>query len=169
MPVIIKIHPIRPEENFMTKIFGTYEARIAATLRRKVGPMLQREMAKRTQGWDTKITFKSTVRVQKTQIRLDVVPFGRGKSVWTYVTAGTSRHSIAPVNYPFLSIKKGYSPHTGVGNVYGGPGSYGGPFYRVYGSVDHPGYEGRKFEDHIVRDKRDDVVRTIQAAARGLF
>lgn len=169
MPVRIRIKPIQPEENFLTKLFGEYTTRIVSALRLRIAPMLQAEMQKWTRGWDTQVQFRGRVRIQATQIRLDVGPFGRGKQIWIYVTGGTSRHTIAPRNYPFLSIKKGYTPHTRPGGGYGGPGAYAGPYFRVYGTVDHPGYEGRQIERHIVADKLDDVVRIIARAARGIF
>ncbi|HMN10719.1 MAG TPA: hypothetical protein PKD55_00170 [Bellilinea sp.] len=135
----------------------------------KVANTIKKDMEKFQTKWDHKVQIRIKPALTARQFRVDITPFGTNKKYWGLVTSGVPGRYIARRRAPYLSIKKGYRPHTTPKGGSGGPGTYSGPFYRARYPVWWPGYEGREFERYIVSKREKYVVKEIMRTVQRWF
>jgi len=151
------------------------------TMRRAVVDHARRnidhELLDRTSDWKNSPNFAIQEKITTTEIRVEVVPIGRTKKIFTYVDKGTRPHVIKPKTRgvrrgkakPFLAFKWGgygsYKPKTlpiARGKV--GPGKVAGGHFVFAKEVHHPGTQARLFSETVARDTLPEFRKAIEAA-----
>ncbi len=149
------------------------KAELAKVLDSEVKPELLYRFNRVTANWNTKISFRSRKFIKIDSISVTVFPFGKNKQIWGYVSFGTQPHKIRAKNAPMLAFQWGgygsYKPKTAPIGKFGGPGTVTGGTLRFMKEVNHPGSEGRKFEEAIRADYKKDFSRTINNAFRRII
>lgn len=131
---------------------------------RRVRDGIKKDFEATVATWETKVRFDTQEKEQGTKLVFSVTT---DNEVYGYVSEGTEPHLIAP-RKPLgaLAFQTGYSAKTRPGFIGSSPGGKSGPvaFAKF---VQHPGTEGRKFEQAIAKKwERDWRVRLQNAISR---
>ena len=139
----------------------------------EVKPHFIKALEKFVVNWEHKPTFQGRKFITADEIRVNVYPTGKNKTIYGYVTKGTPAHDITPRGGGFLWFVsrggrgvKSYLPKTGPGaSWYGGPGISLGHLRRVR-AVHHPGIKARNFEKRVREMEKTWYSRTMENAWR---
>lgn len=155
--MVARLVPIIPRG--LPKAAGAQQAMINAA--KQVGKQMEKDLAKTTDGWDTRVTFRSDVTTTGGKI---VVTVGTDNAIYGYVSRGTKPHVIRPKQSKFLRFQRGYSPRTSSRTTRRkGTGRSSGGF--VYAKqVSHPGTKARNFEAKIAVRYQDILPAILQRA-----
>jgi hypothetical protein len=144
------------------------ETLVEGALKGNVKNRLRKAMLKRVANWETRPNFRSRFsKPANTFGQIIVFPSGPGRDKWLWVSRGTKRVTRYPVRSRFLIFRTGYSPKTGVGNVYGGPGRRHGPLIRRTAATS--GIPARNFEEHILDEEAESIVNDLSVALQGVI
>jgi len=135
-----------------------------------VKPKLKRRFEEVVADWKHRPKFGLRKRINRKEIAVFVFPQGEHKKIWEYVSRGTRKHEIKPKgNYPLRFMWGGvgsYKPKTRAKGKFGGPGIVVGGELTFRMSVNHPGSEGRLFEETIGEDETPEFRRVVENAMR---
>jgi len=141
------------------------------TLDNTVKPYLIQQFNYRVANWKHKPNFKARKFVNRDETKVTVFPSGPNKQIYKWVTEGTKPHLITPKRAGgMLVFQSGgpgsYKAKTAPGGKFGGPGIVvGGKTVRAR-QVQHPGFEGRHFEETIKEDAQPWFRRTMENSWR---
>lgn len=156
---------LRPEDYPLNKLKPTFP-RLEKYLNNTLGPLLQDDMNKTTQGWTTRPRMTKTVtKPYGTRLQLVVEPKGKGTTNWSRVNSGTRRRTIRAKTRRGMTFRPDYTPKTTPSGKYGGPGTYGGPVLRGVPSVTHE-IEAREFTKKIMKNREKKIHRDVQMIVR---
>jgi hypothetical protein len=122
-------------------------------------PSVLSEFEKITIDWDHAPKWVARKTIRPDYIKVTVFPSGPNRKIWHFVSRGTKRHKIETKNAPSLVFpwggKGSYKPKTKPGRPpsFGGPGEVTNPEIKRLQEVDHPGNEGRFFEEAISKEE----------------
>lgn len=170
MSVQLIVHPILPDpRDYPMNITKAIDSAIYQVLNNKVKPRVKRAMANRVKDWKVRPQMGSRYsRPAIDRFELDVFPTGSDRivSIWKYVSRGTKKdYPITAVHAPMLRIREDYKARTDSKGKYGiaGGGQFYGGTYQTY-EVTHPGIEARQFEENVLKDESNKIIRDIQLA-----
>ena len=144
---------------------------VKVVIDKEVKPDLLEYFERIVKSWKHRPNFKAMKRVRGGGISIYVYPTGENAKIWNFVSRGTKKHTIKPrkpggkLAFPWGGYGS-YKPKTSKGGHYGGPGTVANPKTTVLPVVEHPGSEGRNFEEIISKWYRSKHANTIRAAIR---
>jgi hypothetical protein len=143
---------------------------IRQTIRRDVIPDVKARFEDIVANWKHKPKFQVKMKVARDEIRVEGKAAGKDAKIWQYVSRGTKPHPITARRGKTLAFMWGgpgsYQPKTYPGPSWGGPGTVRGGKMAYPVSVEHPGSEGRKFEEWIAKVEGPRFQGRISAAIR---
>ena len=102
-------------------------------------------------GWSNKPSFRQKFTEHATEMSEAVYAYGRNAGQYALVNEGSPPHLISAVNTKFLRFRPGYRASTTPGFLVSRRNYRSGAYvYRKY--VNHPGFEGRKFDELIAEE-----------------
>lgn len=126
-----------------------------------------------TRDWKTPVNWAIKVRVTQAEIRAEIVPTGKGKTIFGYVDKGTRPHVIKPKGQrrrrggaALLAFQTGYDARTqpvAQANAGSGRASGGWVFAR---QVNHPGTAARLFSETIHKQTDPEFRRMVENLMR---
>lgn len=146
---------------------------IALYLDKKIRAEAPRELVKYPKtvikDWDhDNMTFEVLITMVGSDMRIFMYPYGKDAKIWEYVSEGTKPHKIRAKPGKVLLFPSMYAPKTRPkARKTGGRGSHG----PIVGTkeVNHPGSEGRGFNEEWARRGQDWLVpRVNMYIERGL-
>lgn len=149
-----------------------------STIRTKFDALLSGEVKQdlvklfdlRVANWKNKPRFFGRRTSTNNYISLFVHPGGDAdkKRIYEYVSGGTPPHTIT--GNPLLAFTAGsYQAKTGPGGKYGGPGTVSGGSFVMAQTVQHPGYEGAKFEEAIGQEYKPTFINKCERTLKEVF
>jgi hypothetical protein len=162
----VVVKEIRPER-FKDKAFKDAILKAAKAYAKE----LQKDFEKTTATWETEVEFEQEVDYKPNG---PTVLVGTDNEIYGYVNNGTKRHPIFAGIYTGKSNKKvlafqwggkgSYKPKTKPRVIGSGPSSISGaqPWRLPY--VDHPGFEGRHFDEEIQKQHEPKFKRAMEKA-----
>ena len=105
-----------------------------------------RDFVETTESWNHKPVFQRRATVDGVEVYTD-------DEIFRFVDLGTKPHDIYPRNAPRLRFQSQYTAKTTPGNIASRSGGKSGPFVFAK-KVRHPGFEGRKFTETIMRRRQ---------------
>jgi len=146
---------------------------IGEALDEEAKPMLLKQFYEVVKNWTHKVIFKARKFIRSNKIWIDIFPSGENADIWKWVSRGTRAHKIRAKNAPLLAFMWGgagsYKAKTRPGGGFGGPGVVMGGTMHFAKEVDHPGNEGRKFEEDIAKTQKPEFSRIMQNAWRRII
>lgn len=157
MSATIKFKALIPREFRIEDLAGPMGKELNA-----VGDVLRKDFEKTVATWSnrSKPTFKKVVTQTAAAMSVEV---STDSDIYRYVSKGTKKHVIKSKKAKSLRFRTGYSPKTRVGSLTSGGGGASGEFVSAK-KVQHPGTKARKFPELIVKVRKDDVRKRLQAA-----
>jgi hypothetical protein len=149
---------------------GAIITEITRTINRDVKPDVLARFEDIVANWEHKPKFIATTKRTSDEIKLITRIAGKNAKIWQYVSRGTKPHPITARRGKTLAFMWGgpgsYQPKTYPGPSWGGPGTVRGGKMAYPVSVEHPGSEGRKFEEWIAKVEGPRFQGRISAAIR---
>ena len=144
MPVNIRIEPILPKKkDYPLSEFKELKAALKKWLLTDAANLVQSEMEKTTEGWNTAPSFPAVYsEPYGTRMQIVVEPKGKGTLNWKRISEGTGPRPITSNTVMVFPIN--YAPKTTPGGRYGGPGKKSGPIARTKQVAMHQ-IKARKF------------------------
>lgn len=137
---------------------------IASKQRAKSLPILKKLFKETVNGWSQKPDFGWVQTKSADEISIRVYPTGPYSDVWNLVNEGSPPHIITPKKVGgILAFKPGYRSSTKPGQLRSGR-KYRSGKMRFAKSVNHPGFEGRKFTEMISQIFAEDYAMDMQEA-----
>lgn len=140
---------------------------IRQKMRGKTGPDLRKEFKRTVEGWETSPDFAATVYDGGyTSVVCHVFPQGIGTAQYVRVNEGSPAHLITSKSARGrLRFQTGYRPATRP-RVIGSrsKGRFGD--FVMKAAVQHPGFEGRKFDEVIAEEYYDIFAEDMQDAIK---
>ena len=130
--------------------------------------ILLRDMERIVSDWKSDVGFQARKIIKTNYIAINVYPIGKDKEKWEFVDKGTSPHTIRATKAPYLKFRSGYQAKTAAKparyNISGGGVSTGE--WKSKKVVQHPGSEGRNFEQTIASDYKKEFAKITNNAFR---
>jgi hypothetical protein len=144
---------------------SSIRSEIKSKMRSKTGPEIRDEFEKTVEGWDNAPNFNVTVYDSVNSIITHVFPSGAGTTQYERVNEGAPPHRITPRRRGMLRFQTGYRPATSPRVIGSRAKSRFGNFISTP-SVNHPGFEARKFDETIAEAYADTFAEDMQEAIR---
>lgn len=158
---MITINVSIPQVSFASK---RWLESIASKQRAKSLPVLRKLFKETVNGWSQKPDFGWAQTKSADEISIRVYPTGQYSEIWKLVNAGSPPHSIFPKKQGgVLAFRPGYRSATRPGQLRSGRKYRSGP-YRLARSVNHPGFEARKFTELIAQEFAENYAMDMQEA-----
>lgn len=161
MPLRVKLSIEIPTKNMADIHIATA---LAQKQRNVTAQEVIRDFEGTVEGWVERPEFHYRSIVNSQRIAVQVFPYGRGKSKYELVNAGSPSHIIT-ARRPggFLRFQTGYRSATTAGSLSSRSKYRFGGFMRTY-SVNHPGFEARDFPKLIAAKNADKFALDMQDA-----
>jgi hypothetical protein len=136
---------------------------IASKQRAKSLPALRKLFGQTVSGWSTKPQMGYATTKRSDEISLFIFAKGAGSNTWNLLNAGSPAHQILPRNAKMLAFRPGYRAATRPGSLQSGRKYRSGKtvFAR---SVQHPGFEARRFTELIAEEYDKTYAAHVQEA-----
>jgi hypothetical protein len=123
-------------------------AEVARVQKTKTGPEVEKLFKNTTNGWEHNVDFTSNQKTTNRSIRVEIYPTGENTWLYILMVRGSRKHKIPKGGTTRMSFQPGYSSATHPGSLRSGRKQrFGSPV--VAYSVNHPGFEGRRFDKNI--------------------
>lgn len=143
---------------------------IRQTIRRDAKPDVLARFEDIVANWKHKPKFRARLKTTRNELKLVAKATGKNAKIWHYVSRGTKPHKITAKRGKTLAFQWGgpgsYQPKTSPGPFWGGPGTVRDAKMAYPQSVDHPGFEGRHFEEWIAKVEGPRFQGRVSAAIR---
>lgn len=163
MALRIRIKVTVPKE-----VFNSQAAieRIARAQREKTAPALKRYFSQTVQGWQNPPDWSQRQTITPHSIAMAVFASGQNADQYRLVNEGARPHAIFPRRMGgMLRFQPGYRAGTRPRTLQSQAFSRFGGFIST-GSVQHPGFEPRAFDEAVAEAHYDDFVSDMQAALK---
>lgn len=144
----IRVQPILPDPNFLTKKYNLTAMRLRMWLKGKAKRTMQNAMKETVDGWKEKPDFPGDYsEPYDKSLEMHVYAKGKGVTNWQRVSGGTGPRMIVSKK-GLMKFQPGYDPKTTPAGRYGGPGSRSGPWRQARAVGPHR-IEPREFSKHV--------------------
>lgn len=149
--------------------YQTVKDSISLFMRKKTAPEVKALFRQTVYGWSHKPRFQQKLTNRPDYMAMSVWASGDNANQYSLVNFGTRPHTIYPVNAKMLRFKWGgrgsYRASTTPGKLMSKRHYKTGPV-RSFLSVDHPGFEARRFDQTIAEQYRDTFKKDMRTAIR---
>lgn len=161
MPPFISIRVSLPKVEFAKQ---RWLQAIASKQRAKSLPGLRKLFRQSVTGWSEKPNFGYEQDIGTDEIGIRVFPTGPHAEIWNLLNEGSPPHVIKPKNKKgLLSFQPGYRAATRPGQLLSGR-KYRSGKKVVAKSVNHPGFQARRFTELIAHKFSEDYALDMQEA-----
>jgi hypothetical protein len=142
---------------------------IEKALRTKTGPDIRRNFQKTTEGWTHKPSWSQKFTSRTNFLSISVWASGPNANQYGLVNAGSPAHRISARRGGLLRFQPTYRAATKPGRLSSRSPQRSGAFMSAR-SVNHPGFEGRRFDETVAKvvapQFAKDIQEAVQAGAR---
>lgn len=145
----IDFRPITVPKDFPMSLYNRVENSLIDFLKNDAGRRIQKDMKSATQTWNHKPDFPIEFRYLQYKMWIQVVPQGKHKDKWKFVSRGTKiRHAL---------MSKDFKAKTRPGSLRSTAGR--GGVVAVSRSIRKDGIKARSFEEQILEKHEKDIRR----------
>lgn len=135
---------------------------IARTQRQTSVPRLRKLFQQTVFGWSKKPGFGWRQERLNDEMSITMYPTGQHAEIWNLVNEGSPAHEIRP-RKGILRFRPGYRSATRPGQLMSRRAYRSGPFVGAR-TVNHPGFEARKFTELIAEEYHNPYINDMQDA-----